>query len=158
MEHTMRQVRSRSSDAVNMLVKAFISCRLDYCNSLYGIFDGLVCCRALDGKTTSRRWVILSAAEMFNMDSLVSGDIKFMRIFARFFQIFTKISVSLWAHMSFDYLSEILKIATLWHEPFQIRRREADDDCGNWQISHRAVLRASARVSCLYYYIHLLRQ
>ena len=36
-------VRSMSSDAVKMLVQAFISCRLDYCNSLfYGISDGLM--------------------------------------------------------------------------------------------------------------------
>jgi len=36
-------VRSMSSDAVNTLVQAFISCRLDYCNSLfYGITDGLI--------------------------------------------------------------------------------------------------------------------
>jgi len=34
-------VRSMSSDAVKMLVQAFISCHLDYCNSLfYGITDG----------------------------------------------------------------------------------------------------------------------
>jgi len=36
-------VRSMSSDAVKILVQAFISCRLDYCNSLfYGITDGLM--------------------------------------------------------------------------------------------------------------------
>ena len=36
-------VRSMSSDAVKMLVQAFISCRLDYCNSLfYGISNGLM--------------------------------------------------------------------------------------------------------------------
>ena len=36
-------VRSMSSDAVKMLVQAFISCHLDYCNSLfYGIADGLM--------------------------------------------------------------------------------------------------------------------
>jgi len=36
-------VRSMSSDAVKTLVRAFISCRLDYCNSMfYGITDGLM--------------------------------------------------------------------------------------------------------------------
>jgi len=36
-------VRSMSFDAVKMLVQAFISCRLDYCNSLfYGISNGLM--------------------------------------------------------------------------------------------------------------------
>jgi len=36
-------VRSMSSDAVKTLVQAFISCRLDYCNSMfYGITDGLM--------------------------------------------------------------------------------------------------------------------
>jgi len=42
--HQLRQlrplVRSMSSDAVKTLVQAFISCRLDYCNSMfYGITD-----------------------------------------------------------------------------------------------------------------------
>jgi len=51
-----------SSDAVKTLVQAFISCRLDYCNSLfYGITDALmsqlqsvqlyVWCQALDAMT-----------------------------------------------------------------------------------------------------------
>ena len=32
-----------SPDAVKVLVQAFISCRMDYCNSLiYGIPDGLI--------------------------------------------------------------------------------------------------------------------
>ena len=36
-------VRSMSAEAVKTLVQAFISCRLDYCNSLfYGIADGLM--------------------------------------------------------------------------------------------------------------------
>jgi len=36
-------IRSMSSDAFKMLVQAFISCRLDYCNSMfYGITDGLM--------------------------------------------------------------------------------------------------------------------
>ena len=36
-------VRSMSSDAVKTLVQEFISCRLDYCNSMfYGIADGLM--------------------------------------------------------------------------------------------------------------------
>jgi len=36
-------VRSMSSDAVKTLVQAFISCCLDYCNSMfYGITDGLM--------------------------------------------------------------------------------------------------------------------
>jgi len=55
-------VRSMSSDAIKMLVQAFIPCRLDYCNSMfYGITDGLlsrlqsvqnVWCRGLDAMTT----------------------------------------------------------------------------------------------------------
>jgi len=36
-------VRSMSSDAVETLVQAFISCHLDYCNSMfYGITDSLM--------------------------------------------------------------------------------------------------------------------
>ena len=36
-------IRSMSAEAVKTLVQAFISCRLDYCNSLfYGIADGLM--------------------------------------------------------------------------------------------------------------------
>jgi len=36
-------VRSMSAETVKTLVQAFISCRLDYCNSLfYGINDGLM--------------------------------------------------------------------------------------------------------------------
>jgi len=36
-------VRSMSSDAIKTLVQAFISCRPDYCNSMfYGITDGLM--------------------------------------------------------------------------------------------------------------------
>jgi len=36
-------VRSTSAEAVKTLVQAFISCRLDYCNSLfYGIAEGLM--------------------------------------------------------------------------------------------------------------------
>ena len=36
-------IRSMSSDAVTMLVQAVISCRMDYCNSLfYGISDGMM--------------------------------------------------------------------------------------------------------------------
>jgi len=58
-------VRLMSSDAVKTLVRAFNSCRLDYCNSMfYGITDGLMsrlqsvqnaaarCCRGLDAMTT----------------------------------------------------------------------------------------------------------
>ena len=46
--HLLRQlrptVRSLSVHATKMLVQAFISCRLDYCNSLlYGISDKLLC-------------------------------------------------------------------------------------------------------------------
>ena len=63
-------VRSMSAEAVKTLVQAFISCRLDYCISLfYGITEGLmsrlqsvqkrlhVWCRALNGTgtTTSRQ-------------------------------------------------------------------------------------------------------
>ena len=39
----MRSYDPRQSDAVKMLVQAFISCGLDYCNSLFnGISDGLM--------------------------------------------------------------------------------------------------------------------
>ena len=56
-------VRSLSMNAIETLVKAFISCRLDYCNSLlYGISDGTTstppigaeCCRSLGhGRSSS---------------------------------------------------------------------------------------------------------
>ena len=37
-------IRSLSEDASKALVQAFVSCRLDYCNSLlFGIADGLMC-------------------------------------------------------------------------------------------------------------------
>jgi len=40
---TQPAVRSLSEDASKTLVQAFISCRLDYCNSLFfGISDGLM--------------------------------------------------------------------------------------------------------------------
>ena len=35
-------IRSMSSDAVKTLVQAFISCRLDYCNSMFYGVDGLM--------------------------------------------------------------------------------------------------------------------
>jgi len=39
----VRQLRPRPSDVIKTLVQAFISCRLDYCNSMfYGITDDLM--------------------------------------------------------------------------------------------------------------------
>jgi len=47
-------VRSMSSDAVKTQVQAFISCRLDYCNTLfYGIADGLMSRLHIPGRRLS---------------------------------------------------------------------------------------------------------
>ena len=58
-----------SAEAVKMLVKAFISCRLDYCNSLfYGIAEGL----------TSRLQFVQNALSMvawLSANAMVSIDV-----------------------------------------------------------------------------------
>jgi len=87
---------------------------------------------------------------MFSRDSLVSGDIRFMRIFAGVRKFLCKFSLDLRMHVSSDtvlVILQITKIVILWHGKFEIRYQAAG--CSKKQcwlqkliIMHRAVLRA----------------
>jgi len=64
-----RLVRLMSSDAVKTLVQAFISCRLDYCNSMfYGVTDGLMC--KLQSVQNAAAWLV-SGARCYDHKTLV---------------------------------------------------------------------------------------
>ena len=56
---------------------------------------------------------ILSAAKMFSRDSLVSGDIRFMRIFAGVRKFLCKFSLDLRMHVSSDTVLVILQITKI---------------------------------------------
>jgi len=64
-------VRSMSSDAVKTLVQAFISCHLDYCNSMfYGITNGLMS-RLWSVQNEELHWLRVRRRVDFKMVTLV---------------------------------------------------------------------------------------
>jgi len=94
----------------------------------------------------------LSATAMFSMDFNFWRCKVYVNI-RRVLRFFIKISVRpacAWVHMSFCFFSEILKIAILWHGPFQIRWRGARCSKKQWWL-RKLMNFASRGFSC---YLH----
>jgi len=97
-------VRSMSSDAVKTLVQAFISCRLDYCNSMfYGITDGLMS-QLQSVKNAAAR--LVSGARRYDHITLVLQELHWLPVRRRMdFKMATLIYLMSLSSMAPPYLA-----------------------------------------------------